>query len=339
MKRLIPALAIACVVLAGLAVERPLRADEPPIPAELVPDLPLPPMPTLGGTQFWADELVFHHWRIQRNVLTGHCRLLDGNQFRHASGTYDECFDKLQDIKREKQLPPMRGKAVITLHGLGLNRGVMVPIGRYLEKHGHYTIVNVGYPSTRRGIEDHARSLAHVIENLDGITEINFVAHSLGNIVVRRYLADQTDESAGRRPDPRIKRFVMLGAPNHGAKAADALGDSAVFQFVLGDSAQQLGPEWAWMEDSLATPECDFGIIAGGLKNGRGFNPLLPGDNDGMVTVRSTKLAGARDMAVLPVVHTMLIYDPRVHERTLRFLQHGYFESEQERNPVEENAE
>ena len=32
--------------------------------------------PTLGGKQFWYDELVYGDWRIQRNVLTKHYRLL-----------------------------------------------------------------------------------------------------------------------------------------------------------------------------------------------------------------------------------------------------------------------
>ena len=56
-------------------------------------------MPTLGGKQFWADELFFHQWRIQRNVLDGHCRLLDENNLRHASGTFDECRAALEQIK------------------------------------------------------------------------------------------------------------------------------------------------------------------------------------------------------------------------------------------------
>jgi hypothetical protein len=339
MKRLIPALAVVCVTIPVLCSPSPLRADEPPIAAALVPEVPLPPMPTLGGTQFWADELVFYGWRIQRNVLTGHCRLLDGNQFRHASGTYHECYDKLQEIKLRKGLQPMQGKVVITLHGLGVNRLAMVAIGHYLKKHGDYTVVNVGYPSTRRGIEEHARSLAHVVENLGDVDEISFVAHSLGNIVLRRYLADQTDPATGRRPDPRIKRIVMLGPPNHGAKAADALGENSVFRLVLGDSAGQLGDEWVWTEDSLVAPACEFGVIAGGLGNGYGFNPILPGDDDGVVTVRSTRLAGARDTLVLPLTHTMLLLDPRVHEHTLRFLQQGFFVSERERKPVEDGAE
>src|SRR5437773_2749583 len=37
---------------------------------------------TLGGKQVWADELVFWGWRIQRNSLTDHCRLLDEHDER-----------------------------------------------------------------------------------------------------------------------------------------------------------------------------------------------------------------------------------------------------------------
>ena len=33
---------------------------------------------TLGGKQFWTDYLVQHAWRIQRNEVTNHYRLLSG---------------------------------------------------------------------------------------------------------------------------------------------------------------------------------------------------------------------------------------------------------------------
>src|SRR3989304_9434008 len=72
-------------------------------------------LPTLGGKQFWADELFFHKWRIQRNVFTGHYRLLDENNRRHAWGTFDQCREILEKIKHQRHLPPMKGKAVIGL--------------------------------------------------------------------------------------------------------------------------------------------------------------------------------------------------------------------------------
>jgi len=301
------------------------------------PALPLPdrlPMPTLGGMQFWADELFFHEWRIQRNVVTGHCRLLDGSDCRHAWGSFRRCVERLDEIKRERRLPPMRGKGVVVLHGLGRSRKNMAPLCRYLEREGGYVTFNVGYPSTRRGIAEHARALAGIVERLDGIEEINFVAHSMGNIVIRHYLADQTDEKNGRRPDRRFKRFVMLGPPNHGSIVAARFADDAAFKAILGEAGQELGREWVWLETDLAVPRFEFGIVAGGLANGRGFNPLLDGDDDGVVTVASTRLAGAADFTLVPVLHTFMPIDGTIHELTLRFLQNGCFVSPDQRRPV-----
>jgi pimeloyl-ACP methyl ester carboxylesterase len=293
------------------------------------------PMPTMGGMQFWADELFFHDWRIQRNALTGHCRLLDGKNLRYASGTYEECLSRLDQIKRARNLPPMQGKAVILLHGLADTRLSMTLLGKYLELNGGYTVFNVVYPSTRKSIGEHARSLANVIDNLDGVEEINFVAHSMGNIVIRHYLADGSGAGARRRPDPRIKRFVMLGPPNHGSAIATRLGEGKLYNEVLGKPGQQLGREWVWLEEELAVPACQFAIIAGGLGNQQGFNPLLPGDDDGVVTVESTRLEGASDFAVVPALHAVLPLDATVMKYTLSFLRHGYFVSADERQQEE----
>jgi len=294
----------------------------------------LVPLPTLGGKQFWADELFFHRWRLQRSVLTGHCRLLDEHNRRHAYGTYVQCRAKLEQIKRLRNLPPMQGKAVIVLHGLFRSRSSMSTLCKRLESDGQFVVFNVGYPSTRRNVAGHAAALGRVVENLHGIDEINFVAHSLGNIVIRHYLADQSDEAAGRSPDPRIKRFVMLGPPNHGSLAALAASENSLFTTMAGSPGQQLGPKWGNLKGKLATPAFEFGIIAGGTGNRQGFNPLLAEDNDGIVTVASTRLAGATDFVVVPTIHSLIMTDPKVIEYTLRFLQKGYFVSANQRRPL-----
>jgi len=108
---------------------------------------------------------------------------------------------------------------------------------------------------------------------------------------------------------------------------------------VLGKSAQELGREWVWLESDLSTPQFEFGIIAGGLGNERGFNLMLPGDDDGVVTLESARLAGAGDFLVVPVLHTLLPSDPRVLKATLSFLTHGYFLSADQRTPVTEEKD
>src|SRR5947208_16278382 len=72
---------------------------------------------TAGGKQFWADVWFFHDWRIQCHALTGHYRLLDGSDRRHASGTYELCRDKMDEIRSRDKLPAMDGKAIVILHG------------------------------------------------------------------------------------------------------------------------------------------------------------------------------------------------------------------------------
>ncbi len=325
----------AAGMLAAVLAAFSVRASDEPDDAPAVGGRDVVSLPTLGGNQFWADALFFHQWRIQRNVVSGHYRLLDGDNFRHASGTSARCRAALEQLKRERNLPPMRGKAVIALHGIADSRGVMSSLCRYLEEKGRYEVFNVTYPSTRQGIAEHAKGLASIVDCLDGIEEINFVGYSLGNIVIRRYFADELKRRAGKA-DPRFKRMVMIGPPNHGSELATRLGENKLFELLLGKAGQQLGPLWAWEASSLATPPMEFGIVAGGRGDERGFNPLLPGDDDGIVTVASTRLAGASDWILVPALHAVLPRAPKVHDYTLRFLQHGYFLAPEQREPVKD---
>lgn len=290
--------------------------------------------PTLGGRQFWADEFCFRDWHIQRNVFTGHFRLLDGSNLRHAWGTLDECRNKLDQIKRERQLPPMQGPAVIVLHGLFRSASSMRHMARHLKEQGGYTVFNINYPTTRGSVADHAGSLKKVIASLEGIDSIEFVAHSLGNLVVRHYLADHTRPEQLLQPDPRIRRMVMLGPPNQGAQLAVALGKYRAFHAVAGEAASGLGRDWTELESKLATPNFEFGILAGGKGSDSGYNPWLGADNDLVVSVESTRLPGAADFAVLPVVHTLMMDDATVQQYTLRFLQRGYFVAADQRQPI-----
>ena len=54
---------------------------------------------TLGGKQFWTDELVHGSWRIQRNVLSDHYRLLDPNNTRRAWGSWEHCHREWQALR------------------------------------------------------------------------------------------------------------------------------------------------------------------------------------------------------------------------------------------------
>ena len=59
---------------------------------ETYPNLPFP---TMGGRQLWADVNWYAGWRVQQNVWTGHCRLLDPENRRRAWGRRPAVEDAL----------------------------------------------------------------------------------------------------------------------------------------------------------------------------------------------------------------------------------------------------
>ena len=279
-------------------------------------------LPTLGGLQFWTDYLICGGWRIQQHSGNRKFRLLNEKQVRVAEGEFEDCRQELKRIEESESRPPVSGAVVLVLHGLIRTRRSMKRICRYINSNSDFTVVNIGYASTRRPIKDHAAALASIITHLEHATEFSFVAHSMGNIVVRHYLADfqqSTDQ-------PGFGRMVMLGPPNHGSQLAATFDDWYIYRALFGQGGQELAGEWEQFCKNLAVPEFPFGIIAGGRAESRKVkNPLIRKNHDWVVSVRETYLEQASEFLVLPVVHTTMMYKKSVQQATLNFLKYGKF--------------
>ena len=295
------------------------------------------PIRTTGGMLFWGDVLFNNGWYIQRNVATNSYRLLNANAVQRAYGTFNECKNRLEAIQAAEGIPPMTGTVVIILHGFGANAMMTRSLGDWLrERQTHDHVFGMSYPSTMQPILEHARMLDSVVRNLPPTVErIDFVGHSLGSIVIRRYLSGPLDDHwqvpenrmefrQQFSPDPRIGRFVMLGPPNHGAVIATRLiGNDPVRRFFSGASGDELGINWKETEKTLGIPSCPFMIIAGGRNNNIGFSLLIPGDDDGMVSTEGTKLEGAEKWMLFNVIHNELLQSPAVFNAIERFLLWG----------------
>ncbi len=288
------------------------------------------PKSTLGGRLFWGDVQFFQGWKIQQNVLTKHYRLLNSLDQRQESGTLEECQKKLQELKQTEQLKPMQGKAVILIHGIIRSSKSFEKMKMACQKTGRL-VVPFDYPSTQCTIPENAKYLEQVINSLEGINEIDLVVHSMGGLVVRSWLAQQ------KKVDPRIKRMVMLGVPNRGANMADRFRSNLLFKVIFGPAGQQLVTEANsdFIAD-LPTPPFSFGVLAGGRNTLKGYNPLIHGDDDGTVGVNSTRLPGATDFILIPVLHSFMMSDTAAIEHTLRFLETGKFRDTDEVQPIPE---
>lgn len=326
---------VACVGAACAAGGLPRAAAQPG-------GLFAPGAPTLGGRFAWSDYVIYDDWRIQQSAVIGHYRLLDPRDRRVTFGEFTTCFDKLEETKKSLPLPPLPKQVVVVLHGLGAGRQFMQGLCDYLEDEGGCATVNFGYASTMGTIEQHARALDSVIRHLDGVERVDFVAHSMGNIVTRRYLHELSRLDSAARPPVKFGRMVMISPPNHGAEIADQVRNhdlemvQTLAEIAAGEPLDELAPSQGWpeLEKRLATPDFEFGIIAGGRADDAGYLPGIPGDDDGLLSIETHKLAGAADWVQTKGLHQLMPRYQQVREKTLSFLKNGYFDSAEARRPL-----
>lgn len=290
-------------------------------------------LPTLGGRQFWGDVHFFRGYRVQHSVLSNNYRLLSPTDSCLKNGSKDQCLQALNQIKVAHQLPEMTGRAVMLIHGLFRSSKSLYSLQHLLEKQHksdpNFHVIPFDYPSSRLPVVELANYFKQTLESLPQIESIDLVVHSLGGILTRTYL-----QLTGTKRDPRLHRMVMLGVPNRGAELATRFQRLKLFKMIYGHAGQQLVSGSESFIGKLPVPDFEFGILSGARGTGKGWNPLIPGDDDGTVSVDSTKLDGARDFSTVKSLHTTMILNREVLEQTVRFLETGCFHSSGVRNPI-----
>lgn len=202
----------------------------------------------------------------------------------------------------------------ILLHGLARTDASMLVMEEALTRAGH-AVVNAGYPSTRDGIEKLARAtLPDALAACGDAATVNFVTHSLGGILLRVWARDHALPPG---------RTVMLGPPNRGSELVDELGGIPPFDWLNGPAGSELGTDG--LPATLGPVWPGVGVIAGDQSLSALYSLLLPGPDDGKVTVRSTRVAGMDDHLVVPATHTFMMNAPVVIAETLAFLRDGRF--------------
>lgn len=277
------------------------------------------PFPTLGGKQFWADEQVDHGWRIQRNLVTGHYRLLDRSDVRRAWGRFEHCVERLETSTAE--LPPEPRHAVVLLPGILRSKDSLAALARDLRASG-YRVVDVNYPSILRPIREHADQVGRVVARLEGVERVSFVTHSMGGLVARELLGDTGDgaeptELWTRSGPVPVHGVCTLFTPHRGAHLAEAWHDNWLYRLIYGPAGQELRPSVA---RHLPIPRVPFACFAGGRSDGEGRSGSIPGDDDGTVGVEEARLEGAHDFQVFDVGHTFGMNDDSVRRAVLDFL-------------------
>lgn len=162
------------------------------------------------------------------------------------------------------------------------------------------------------------RFVAPVIARCPADGPIHVVTHSLRGILIRAYLQDHSL--------PEGSRIVMLAPPNHGSEVADFVRAWPPYRWLTGRAGQQLGAGPDGIARRLGPIDAEIGVIAATRSLQPWFSLLLPGEDDGTVSVASKRLAEMRDFILADASHSLIIFDRRVRRQVRYFLAHGHFD-------------
>ena len=175
-----------------------------------------------------------------------------------------------------------------------------------------YRVYRFHYSSVTRSLEENAHTLQQFVHSLS-LSQLHFVAHSLGGLVVRQLFHEFPGQPQGR--------IVSLGSPHNGSLVARVLNGWRIGRHLLGRSAPALlsaAPGWK--------ADHEFGVIAGTIPLGVGrFVCKLPKPNDGTVALSETPLQGMCDYIEMPVSHISMLFSRSVTQQIDQFLQNGCF--------------
>ena len=203
-------------------------------------------------------------------------------------------------------------ETVILIHGLWMGGFVLLPHQRWLREDG-FTTHRFSYPSWRKSLDDNVRLLSRFINETSGST-IHLVAHSLGGLVALKMLSRETD--------PRIRRLVVMGTPYVDCHCGITLAETPLLAPLVGRTFK----DWFSQPHPVLPTVLEIGVIAGIRPVGLGR--LIPGleqPNDGVIAVRETRIAEAKDSISLDINHAGMLLSRTCKAQISSFLKTGRF--------------
>lgn len=260
----------------------------------------------------WGDIWIRSGWRVQLHCASNRARLLDPTGKVVMRALAADC------IARAVQLaPPARArKAALLMHGVWGHTGQMRPLALALEAQG-WAMANFSYASLRLPLAAHALAAGLVAKALaeDGAEDVSFIGHSLGGLVARAGMAE------ARRQGVTPGKLILIGSPAYGSSVAKIFCDVPGYNLLIGACGPVVTPAGA---TEVALPVVkDVLVIAGGTGK-RGYNPLLRGDNDGLITVAETRMKEHESgFRLIRAIHKTLPAAPEAVSASIEFLRTG----------------
>ena len=203
---------------------------------------------------------------------------------------------------------------VVYVHGLWMSGGESLLLRRRLAHEFGLRVHPFRYAAAASTMTEITARLQRFVRDLNA-TRLHFVGHSLGGLVIYRFLERFADQPAGR--------VVFLGTPAVASRAAVQASHIRLLAQLMGRS---VGDELLRPRERRWSMDRPLGIIAGTQPVGFGqFVAHFDEACDGTIGVSETRLPGATDHITLPVSHLGMLVSARVARETGTFLRQGHF--------------
>jgi len=204
--------------------------------------------------------------------------------------TWDQLLQRFFSPRDPPAVIPGAFPPVLLVHGIFCNAGIWRRMRRYLGSRGIGNLFAISLEPPLAGIDDFALALAGRVEEVrrrTGADKVVLVAHSMGGLVARAYIARLG--GAGR-----VERLVTIGSPHHGSELA---------RLAIGRCARDMIPDGPWLSGLVAAEAGSPGVPV---------TTIFSWDDNMVAPQDSPRLPGARAIALENVGHLELLRSPEV---------------------------
>lgn len=245
----------------------------------------------------------FLRLRDRRSLPLGNSLAALANEFaaRVNSTNWSQAFPQL--ALGPDPLGPTRGTPILLVHGYVCNRGLWATFAPALANTGLGPIYTITLEPLFAGVDVLVPQLEKRIEAIcaaTGTSQVMLVAHSMGGLVARAYMAQSKTS--------RVNRLVTLGSPHHGTQLA---------QFGLGINAQQMRDHSPWL---MALADMEAANAASSKKPHPLALSIYTLNDDLVYPPESSVLAWAENVPVSAVGHMGLVFSGPIVRRVIAFL-------------------
>jgi len=211
-----------------------------------------------------------------------------------------------------------KNETVVLLHGILRTSKHMKPLAEHLKNNG-YNVLNIDYPSGKFPLEKLVDLTAENINSkLPVATEkVHFVGYSMGGLLARGIINKYRPANLGR--------VLLLATPNGGSEFANFWKENILYRKLYGEAGQQLTINNPAINEICGKIDYEVGVISGNFSIDQSSAYLISGENDGKVSIESSKIDGMRDHIVVSASHTFFPSNKEVKRQTLEFLRNGRF--------------